>query len=180
MGNFFFFLENISEFLIIENILTFYLQFPICSNSMGGPLMQSFRSCSSFKLLPYLPRTYIRSELYGMPKIRDACDVVIFLFHTCCNASVSSALVHDLGGPPRGAECWPFGRLTVKYKHTNVKMPLKQLFFDWSTYISFWGRADDADDDDPAEDSAGPAFPWGDCTFWRDRRGQAANPSRTL
>jgi hypothetical protein len=47
-----------------------------------------------------------------MPNIRDACEVVIFLFHTCCSACVSSALVHDRGGPPRGALCCPFGRPT--------------------------------------------------------------------
>lgn len=86
---------------------------PIVSSSIGGPLMQPFRNCSKFKLLPYLPRTYISNELYGMPKSRDAWLVVIFLFHTWCNASVNSAFVQERGGPPRGAECWPFGRLTA-------------------------------------------------------------------
>lgn len=85
---------------------------PIVSNSIGGPLMHPFRNCSKFKLLPYLPRTYINSELYGMPNRRDAWLVVIFLFQTWCSASVNSAFVHERGGPPRGAECWPLGRLT--------------------------------------------------------------------
>lgn len=67
--------------------------------------VQSLLSCSSFKLFPYLPRTYINRLLYGIPKILLACDVVIFLFQTCCNASVSSAFVQDRGGPPLGALC---------------------------------------------------------------------------
>lgn len=71
--------------------------------------VQSLLSCSSFKLFPYFPRTYINKLLYGMPNILLACDVVIFLFQTCCNASVNSAFVQDLGGPPLGALCCPFG-----------------------------------------------------------------------
>lgn len=46
--------------------------------------------------------------------------MVIFLFQTCCSASVSSVLVHERGGPPRGAECCPFGRGTAKKDHLHI------------------------------------------------------------
>lgn len=34
-----------------------------------------FLRTSSLRDLPYLPRTYIKRELYGMPNMREACDI---------------------------------------------------------------------------------------------------------
>lgn len=58
--------------------------------------------------------------------------MVIFLFHTCCSASVNSALVQERGGPPRGAECCPFGLPTLTLRFPiidyNSKRPsIKKL-----------------------------------------------------
>jgi hypothetical protein len=61
-------------------------------------------------------------ELYGMPYILDACEVVIRLFHTFSSAFVNSSFVHERGGPPRGALCWPLGPLGPKRGFPNLSI----------------------------------------------------------
>ena len=56
-----------------------------------------------------------------MPKTLLACDVVIRLFQTFSRAFVRSSLVHERGGPPRGAECCPF---ELRPKITTVNLGL--------------------------------------------------------
>ena len=83
-----------------------------------------FFSTSRRRDLPYLPRTYISRELYGMPKTRLAWEVVMRLFHTISRALVRSSLVQERGGPPRGALCCPLARGPEIYKF-EIKLATK-------------------------------------------------------